>query len=32
MPCGEMDVFADELLIGSLLNHGPPTHFLPSSY
>lgn len=24
MPCGEMDVFADELLIGSLLNHGPP--------
>lgn len=29
MPCGEMDVFADELVIGSLLNGGPPLIFSP---
>lgn len=27
MPCGEMHVFVDELVIGSLLNRGPPLIF-----
>lgn len=29
MPCGEMDVFADELVRGSLLNWSPPLIFSP---